>query len=144
MKISASHTYAGLLDQGPDKAFINSVGDTAERLYYIFLCAYVNGVKAQVRRVSASYGEDGGEGGENGYWGMAADEGENAVVLAREGWKTGSKEKAVKALKALTKRFVTHLPLVSFTLLGDPANPPSVEFVNKANRKSRESEFGNA
>lgn len=104
MRISASHLYPGL-SRASGTDFENSVGDVMERLYYIFLCAFVNGIKAQMRRASAMHGGEGGEKWEQ--WNAAAEEGENAVVIAREGWNLGSEAKAMEAIRAVAIRYPT-------------------------------------
>ena len=34
-----------------------------QRMYYVFLCGYINGIKAQIRRLSVVYGEKERTGG---------------------------------------------------------------------------------
>jgi hypothetical protein len=83
---------------------MNSVRDVTERLYYVFLCAYVNGIKAHMRRVDTSSGDDPGTEAHN--WKKAVEEGENAVAAASQGWQTDNQEKALDAVSSLKSRLV--------------------------------------
>ncbi|PWW78881.1 hypothetical protein C7212DRAFT_341498 [Tuber magnatum] len=58
-RISASRVFPGLglssNENGLDEASVEGV---LQRMYYVFLCGYINGIKAQIRRISVVYGED--------------------------------------------------------------------------------------
>jgi len=58
-KISASRVFSDLRLSSNENAFEeDSVEEVLQRMYYVFLCGYINGIKAQIRRDSAVFGED--------------------------------------------------------------------------------------
>lgn len=57
-KVSASKVFSGLrLSSNKDGFEEGSVEGVLQRMYYVFLCGYINGIKAQIRRLSVVYGE---------------------------------------------------------------------------------------
>ncbi|CUS14684.1 unnamed protein product, partial [Tuber aestivum] len=62
-RISASKVFPGLRPSPSENGFEDSVEEVLQRMYYVFLCGYINGIKAQLRRISAVYGEEDRAGG---------------------------------------------------------------------------------
>ena len=63
-KVSASKVFSGLRLSSNENGFEeDSVKGVLQRMYYVFLCGYINGIKAQIRRLSVVYGEKDRTGG---------------------------------------------------------------------------------
>ncbi|RPA97972.1 hypothetical protein L873DRAFT_1836180 [Choiromyces venosus 120613-1] len=62
-RISASRVFSGLkLVSGEEGFEEDGVEKVLQRMYYVFLCGHINGIKAQIRRISMAYGEEDGAG----------------------------------------------------------------------------------
>lgn len=58
-KVSASRVLPGLrLSPNENRFEEDSVEGVLQKMYYVFLCGYINGIKAQIRRLSVVYGDD--------------------------------------------------------------------------------------